>query len=271
MLTSRAVLRWLAAGVLVGLLAGGGYLAGRELRGGSEEARAELPAASETEAMLAEGTPTPVGTVRAEEECLGMPAAEQVSCLAGRYQAMEAEDWAKEPFRGQIGHFLVVPEGGRAADRKPVCEDARVEFALREEQARRSELAFPFPSPDPGEVLMGTVCGEGKVVGFSVPVDVPSRGSYLARYFYVDELLPIPVRAPRERLLLTEIAGYEALVELPVIREPAELSRGRIRVIERLPEPGRPGIFWGMVYYGPVEEAIRFLEEMIRKATGGGE
>ena len=265
----RVGLRWLAAGALVGLLAGGGYLAGREFRGGSEEARAELPAAAETEAVLQERAATPVGTVRPEEECLGMPAAEQVSCLAGRYQAMEAEDWAKEPFRGQIGHFLVVPEGGRAADWTIPC-DAEITWDLSVEDVMESELAFPFPTPAPGEVLVGTVCRDGGLVGFSVPVDVPSRGSFLARDFYVDELLPVPVRAPRERLLLTEIAGYEALVELPVIREPAELSRGRIRVIERLPEPGTPGIFWGMQYYGPVEEAVRFLEEMIRKATGGG-
>jgi len=268
MVASRAVLRWLAAGVLVGLLAGGGYLAGRELRGGSEEARAELPAASETEAMLAEGTPTPVGTVRAEEECLGMPAAEQVSCLAGRYQAMEAEDWAKEPFRGQVGHFLVVPEGGQAGDWTLHC-DAEVVWDVSVEDVMASELAFPLPSLGGDDAIVGLACPDGRLAGFTVPVAVPGRGSYLGRYFYVDELLPVPVRAPRERWLLTEIAGYEALVELPVIREPAELSRGRIRVIERLPEPGRPGIFWDLQYYGPVEEAIRFLEETILQTTGG--
>lgn len=72
------------------------------------------------------------------------------------------------------------------------------------------------------------------------------------------------MRAPRKWWLVAEIAGFEALVELPTIREPAVFSRGTIWVIERLPEVGRPGVYWGMIYFGSVEQAMGYCRAWSR-------
>nr|BAL58111.1 hypothetical protein HGMM_F54D01C38 [uncultured prokaryote] len=231
-------------------------------------AEAGLPTPAATVVVVMEGTPTPAGSVRPEEECAEEPRERQAGCLAARYQAMEAEDWAKEPFRGQLGPFEVVPAGGRAGTAQSPCMEPKVQMCLAPERAG-GELAFPLPA-SAGEGYGGAVCDDGTVVSIGASVQLSDVDSWVWRAYYVDELLPVPERAPRERWLLMEIAGFEALVELPTIREPAVFSRGTIWVIERLPEPGKPGISWGMNYFGSVEQAMGYLAGLIALTRGQG-
>ncbi len=220
------------------------FFIGRSAREGSDpvEAAPDTGGASSTETVGAQGTPSPTPKFIERE--------------IERLQATSDADYAKLPFSGELGNFLVVAEGGTAGDPKPVCD------GKWEERANPTgELAFPAP-PGAASYWSVTACPDGSLSGVGIRIETPYGNTGISRGYFLEERRPVPIRAPRARLQLRDVAGFEALVELSVIADPV-FSRGHIYVIERLPSDDQPGISWTFPYYGPVEEAITFLESVM--------
>lgn len=177
-----------------------------------------------------------------EAQTPGQPSREELDKAYGELQDQVREDAAKPEFSGPLGDFEVVKGDQELRDFSYLCSTGKAQS--RPDNFLPSELNFKEGMTEQ------VVCPDGKVVA-TLSFAVGTR-------LYFTGTPEVRARAPQERLKLTTVEGYPALVVLP----PAGLGAHFIYVLERSPSNDEPGIMFGglgMTYERALEAARRGL------------
>ncbi len=184
--------------------------------------------------------------------------ADWIDDLKATTEPIVSADAKKARFRGELGDFRIVGQSETDPSIDRLCSPQEAKQIDDLDRIGASELSLP----ERGDVVLATECPDGTINYVEGAREGTFGSAQYSRSYFTGKAI-VRREAPRDRLELTSIDGYSALLEKPLDLSPFP-ALATVIVIERLPSSDRPGVMVAVDSYDGVEAAIGLLREITR-------